>query len=50
VKPYYEQENLHLFKNKSEHNKAHRSFANLLKSLIEDGTVRFNAETGRYER
>lgn len=43
-------ENLHLFKNKSEHNKAHRSFARLLKSLIEDGTVRFNPETGRYER
>lgn len=43
-------ENLHLFRNGSEHNKAHGSFDRLLTGLLADGIVRFNRQTGQYER
>lgn len=42
-------ENLHVC-TESEHAKAHGSFAALLPSLIADGSVVFDRETGRYRR
>jgi hypothetical protein len=43
-------ENLHMFPGKSEHNASHKSYSDLMGSLLEDGIVTFNTETGRYER
>lgn len=43
-------ENLFLCRDVTEHNKAHASFERLVDGLLRDGIVRFNRETGEYER
>ncbi len=43
-------ENLYVCRDKSHHNDVHNSYDALLVGLLNDGIVRFNRETGRYER
>jgi hypothetical protein len=43
-------ENLYLCRSGSEHSLVHASFDHLLGGLLADGIVRFNRETGEYER
>ena len=43
-------DNLYLCRDRSHHNDVHRSYDELLIGLMSDGIVRFNRETGRYER
>lgn len=43
-------DNLYLCRDRSHHNEVHNSYDALLVGLMEDGIVRFNRETGRYER
>lgn len=43
-------DNLHVCADKSRHNAVHRSFLDLVKGLLTDGLIRFNAESEKYER
>lgn len=45
-----EPDNLYLCRNRSHHNDVHRSYDELLVGLMADGIVRFDRDTGRYER
>ncbi|WP_375710126.1 HNH endonuclease [Leuconostoc citreum] len=42
-------ENLHVFKNTSEHIKCHRGVAKVLSELLARNIIEFNASTGEYE-
>lgn len=42
-------ENLYLCKDRSDHNRVHRSADETLRQLIEHGIVRFNRDSGEYE-